>query len=289
MASSALQREQTTALTEAVQAVRARTNLAPEMVLILGSGLGDLAHEADTDAVVPAANIPNYPQSTVAGHDGQLVFGTLEGTRVVFVQGRVHAYEGYPTPRLTFPLRLCHALGAQRLLVTNSAGGINRTFGPGQLMFITDHINMAFADPGQAQMPDPRHAAARPQSDASAQPMMHTHYYDLAWTDAAQRVGIEAGVGTVRGAYAWTRGPSYETRAEVRMLSRLGADAVGMSTVPEVLQAHALGMNVLGISTITNFAAGLGHEVLEHEDVLQVGKQVRGDLRMLVRAIVEKT
>jgi purine-nucleoside phosphorylase len=118
---------------------------------------------------------------------------------------------------------------------------------------------------------------------------LHTGYYDLEWTGQAQQVGAAQGVLTVRGTYAWTRGPSYETRAEVRMLSTLGADAVGMSTVPEVLQAHALGMDVLGISTITNFAAGLGHEVLEHEDVLKVGQQVRGDLRTLVRAIVEKT
>lgn len=277
------------ALSDAVDAVCQRTDQTPELVLILGSGLGDLADEADTPTVVPADVIPNYPQSTVDGHHGQLVFGTLEGVSVVFVQGRVHAYEGYPTPRLTFPVELCHALGATRLLVTNSAGGINRTFQPGQLMFITDHLNMAFADPGQQQMASPRDTAARRDVHAATAAPLHTGYYDLEWTDQAQLVGAEQGVLTVRGTYAWTRGPSYETRAEVRMLSTLGADAVGMSTVPEVLQAHALGMNVLGISTITNYAAGLGHEVLEHGDVLKVGQQVRGALRTLVRGIVEKT
>ena len=278
-------------LNDAVAAVREHTSMQPEMVLILGSGLGDLAEEAEEATVVPASTIPHYPQSTVAGHDGQLVLGTLGGTDVVFVQGRVHAYEGYPVHRLTFPLQVCHALGAERLLVTNSAGGVNRTFQPGQLMLITNHINLAFADPGQGQQVDPRRAAieAAQAAGSDTASTLHTGYYDLQWAHEAQAVATKAGVHTAQGTYAWTRGPSYETKAEVRMLGRLGADAVGMSTVPEVLQAHALGMQVLGISTITNFAAGLGHEVLEHDDVLEVGQQVRGDLRTLVRAIVEKT
>jgi len=257
-------------------AVRERVGWPPEMALILGSGLGRLAEAADETTVVPAAEIPGYPESTVEGHSGKLVFGTLEDTRVVFVQGRVHLYEGYPVQQIAMPVRLVHALGAERMLVTNSAGGINRTFDPGTLMFITGHLNMAFASPGVGAGAEP----ARAREDEAAP------FYDPGWTDRAEQVAVELGLNARRGTYAWTLGPSYETKAEVRALEHLGADAVGMSTVPEVIQAHQLGMTVLGLSTITNPAAGLAAGALDHDEVLEVSERVRGDLMTLVRGIV---
>lgn len=259
-------------LDPAVAAVRERTDASPQVALVLGSGLGDLAEEADDTVTVEATDIPGYPVSTVEGHEGRLVFGTVENVPVVFVQGRVHLYESYTVDQLTFPVRLVHALGAERFLVTNSAGGINRTFSPGTLMFITSHLRFAFATSGSGNDKTGR-AADGP-------------YYDPAWTDAAEQTALDLGVATRRGTYVWVRGPSYETKAEIRAFDRLGADAVGMSTVPEVIQAHRLGMRVLGISTITNPAAGMGAEKLDHDDVLAVGQQVRGDLTRLVRGIL---
>ena len=266
-------------LDAAVAAVQEQVGGHPEMGLILGSGLGRLAEAADGTTVVPATEIPGYPESTVEGHHGQLVFGTLEGARVVFVQGRVHLYEGYPVQQIAMPVRLIHALGADRLLVTNSAGGINRTFDPGTLMFITGHLNMAFASPGVG-------AGAVPPREYTGDDAAQDPFYDPAWTNRAEQVAIDLGLDARRGTYAWTLGPSYETKAEVRALAHLGADAVGMSTVPEVLQAHRLGMTVLGLSTITNPAAGLAAGALDHDEVLEVSERVRGDLMELVRGIV---
>ncbi|PSQ76187.1 MAG: purine-nucleoside phosphorylase [Bacteroidetes bacterium QH_7_62_13] len=267
-------------LDAAVAAVREYGDLRPEMALILGSGLGALAEAASDTTVVEGPDIPGYPASTVEGHQGRLIFGVLEGTRVVFVQGRVHLYEGYPVQKLTMPVRLLHALGAERMVVTNSAGGINRTFQPGTLMFITGHLNMTYASPGVGSGVAPRPVGV----DAEA--TRHRPYYDATWTDRAEEVALNLGVGARRGVYAWTLGPSYETPAEVRALERLGADAVGMSTVPEVIQAQMLGMDVVGLSTITNVAAGLADGELDHDEVLKVGQRVRGDLMDLVRGIV---
>ena len=264
-------------LDAAAAAVRAHVDRMPDMALILGSGLGRLAEAADETTVVPAPDIPDYPASTVEGHHGQLVFGTLEDTRVVFVQGRVHLYEGYPVQKIAMPVRLVHALGADRVLVTNSAGGINRTFDPGTLMFITGHLNMAFASPSVGGDAEP----ARTSPDGDPAP-----FYDPDWTDRAEQVALDLGLDARRGTYAWTLGPSYETKAEVRALEHLGADAVGMSTVPEVIQAHQLGMTVLGLSTITNPAAGLAPGGLDHDEVLEVSERVRGDLMDLVRGMV---
>jgi len=260
-------------------AVRQHIGWAPDMALILGSGLGQLADVARDTTVVPAADIPDYPESTVEGHHGRLVFGVLEDTRVVFVQGRVHLYEGYPVQRVAMPVRLVHALGADRLLVTNSAGGINRAFEPGTLMFITSHLNLAFAHPGVG-------AGRTPVQHETADGPAQGPFYDPAWTNQAERVALDLGLDARRGTYAWMLGPSYETKAEIRALEHLGADAVGMSTVPEVLQAHRLGMTVLGLSTITNPAAGLAPRGLDHDDVLDVSERMRGDLMELVRGIV---
>lgn len=268
-------------LDAAVAAVREHDIEAPEVALILGSGLGALADAASDTTVVEGADVPGYPASTVEGHHGRLIFGTLEETRVVFVQGRVHLYEGYAVQKLTMPVRLLHALGADRMVVTNSAGGINRTFRPGTLMFITGHLNMAYASPGVGSGFSPRPLGEETSSER------HRPYYDAAWTDRAEEIALDLGVEVRRGVYAWMLGPSYETKAEVRALERVGADAVGMSTVPEVIQAQMLGMDVVGLSTITNPAAGLASGALDHDEVLAVGERVRGDLMELVRGIVQ--
>lgn len=267
-------------VSNAARAVREHIDRAPEIALILGSGLGVLAEVATDTTAVSGQDIPGYPDSTVAGHEGQLVFGTLEGRRVVFVQGRVHLYEGYSVQKLTMPVRLLSALGAEYMVVTNSAGGINRTFRPGTLMFLTGHLNMAFASPGVGPGARPWHGLPE---DSSPNP---SSYYDRAWTARAEDEALDLGLDVRRGVYAWMLGPSYETPAEIRALDRMGADAVGMSTVPEVIQARMLGMQVVGLSTITNPAAGLTEGTLDHDDVLAVGEQVRGDLMDLVRGIV---
>ncbi len=268
----------TDTLDAAVAAVREHTDAAPETVLILGSGLGALAGEASDAVTIPTEAVPGYPRSTVVGHAGRLVFGTLEGRSVLLVQGRVHLYEGHAPGALGFPVRLAHALGAARLLVTNAAGGIDPAMGPGTLMFITDHLNLAFASPmsGPVRPGEPR------WPDLAAP-------YDPAWLDRAEALALARGIPTRRGVYLWTSGPSYETPAEIRFFRTIGADAVGMSTVPEVIQAAALGMPVLGISAITNAAAGLNAEPLSHDEVMAAGRAVRDRFTTLVRAVVAQS
>jgi len=269
-------------LTRALDMIRARTSFEPQIAMILGSGMGDLANATEQSVKITATNIPHYPRSTVSGHSGCLIFGTLEKRRVVFVQGRAHLYEGHSLRSVTFPIRLVHALGAERLLVTNAAGGIHPGIPPGTLMLISDHVDMVrgtsgfsnYGAPHLHQSPHPTHAPQR------------VHRYSPVWLDSAEQVALRNRIRTQRGIYLWSQGPSYETRAEVSAFRRLGADAVGMSTVPEVEQAVSLGMQVLGISSITNPAAGLSKKQLSHEDVLRVGRALQGDLETLVRGIL---
>lgn len=263
----------------AASSLRDRIATAPEVALVLGSGLGDLADAAEDARSVPTGSIEGYPSSSVAGHRGRLVFGRLEGVPVAIVQGRAHLYEGHSLADVTYPIRLAHALGCRRVVLTNAAGGINAAFGPGTLMFITDHINFARAHlkmEADGRMPQRRHARVR----------LSRGPYGNAWLERAERAALRLGVPTRRGTYVWVRGPSYETKAEIRALRLLGGDAVGMSTVPEALQAQALEMDVLGVSTITNPAAGLVDGVLSHEDVLAAGRRVRSDLERLICGIL---
>ena len=262
-------------MTDALAAIRRHTDLVPELALVLGSGLGALADEVEDAVTISTGDVPGYPVSTVAGHAGRLVFGRLEGRPVVVIQGRVHVYEGYGGRAVGFPIRLAHALGAKGLVLTNAAGGINADFGPGTLMLITDHLNMTSVSPltgptgeGETRFPD--------MSDP----------YDAAWRARAVAVAERLGVPMRQGVYCFTTGPSYETPAEIRFFRLAGGDAVGMSTVPETIQAAALGMPVLGLSTITNAAAGMSGEALDHNDVLAVGQRVRESLSRLVRGIV---
>ena len=247
----------------------------PEYALVLGSGLGTLADAVEDATIIPTHDIPGYPASTAPGHKGRLVIGRLEGKQVVVIQGRIHMYEGYSARESTFPIRLVHGMGASKLLLTNAAGGINENMGPGTLMFIRDHINFAFASP-----------LSGPNVDGGPRFVDLCHAYDPAWLEEAEQIALEAGIATQKGVYLWTKGPAYETKAEIKLYRHLGADAVGMSTVPEALQAVYLGMKVLGISTITNPATGLSPVPLKHEDVLEVGQKIRHTLEKLVRLIL---
>ena len=266
----------TQATRDAVAAVRAHTDLVPDIALVLGSGLGALADDVEGAVVIPTSKVPHYPASTVQGHAGRLVLGTLGGRPVLVIQGRVHYYEGHTPREVAFPIRLAHALGAKRLLLTNAAGGINPAFGPGTLMLITDHLNLTFASP-----------LAGPVGEGEHRFPDMSNPYDEAWRVTARNIALTRGISYREGVYVWTSGPSYETPAEIRYFRQAGADAVGMSTVPEAIQAAALGLPVLGISTITNPAAGLNAAALDHEEVLEVGRAVRDQLATWVRAIVE--
>jgi purine-nucleoside phosphorylase len=260
----------------AADAVRAAiAPRSPRVAIVLGSGLGGLGAEI-TDAVrVPYAAIPGFPQPTVIGHAGELIAGTLEGVPVVAQSGRFHLYEGHDAWTAALPVRVFAALGVRTLLVTNAAGGIRRTFLPGTLMLIADHINLSFrnplvgpVEPGDERFPD--------MSDP----------YDAELRSLARRVAVRQSVPLEEGVYVGLLGPSYETKAEIEMLKRLGGDAVGMSTVAEVIAARARGVKCLGLSTITNMAAGLGGPTLSHKEVLEIADSVKGRLAALVRGIV---
>jgi purine-nucleoside phosphorylase len=249
----------------------------PAAAIVLGSGLGGLAARVLDPVRLPYQEIPGFAPSTVHGHAGELVVGRL-GERVVVLQaGRFHLYEGHDAATAAFPVRVMHALGARTLIVSNAAGGIRRTFRPGDLMVIADQLNLMFRNPligavvpGDERFPD--------MSDP----------YDPALRRLVHAVGRELGLALQEGVYAGCLGPAYETPAEVRMLERLGADATGMSTVPEVLVARAIGMRVLGISCITNPAAGLSPTPLSHAEVLETGARVAGAFEALVAGVVAR-
>jgi purine-nucleoside phosphorylase len=266
-----------TPLQETVAFLRERITRAPSTILVLGSGLGGLADEIDDAVRIPYEEIPGFPRSTVVGHAGALVAGLWEGEEVVAMQGRFHLYEGWEPGAVALPIRALRALGASRLLLTNAAGGVRAGLAPGDLMVIDDHINLTGRNPlvglvmeGEERFPDMSVA------------------YDASFRDVVDEVAGERGIPLEHGVYAAMLGPSYETPAEIRMLGVLGADAVGMSTVPEVIVARALGIRVLAISCITNFAAGLGHETLSHAEVMEVGEQVRDRLAELIRGTLPR-
>jgi len=249
---------------ESAAFIRTQTTTTPEVALILGSGLGHYADRIQGDRI-PYAAIPGFHSSTVQGHSGTLVIGTLNGQSVVAMQGRVHAYEGLSMDAVTFPVRVMWQLGARTLLVTNAAGGMNPAFAPGDLMLIDDQINMTGANP-LAGPNDERFGPRFPDM---------TQAYDPELRALASRVATQGGIDLKRGVYVGALGPTYETPAEVRAFHKLGGDAVGMSTVPEVIVARHMGMRCLGISCITNAAAGLGDGTLNHDEVTDVATRVR--------------
>ncbi len=249
----------------------------PEVAMILGSGLGFLGEEIGDAVRVPYAKIPGFPPTTVQGHAGELIAGTLEGVEVIAQSGRCHLYEGHEPAVVTLPVRVFAALGVRALIVTNAAGGIRRTFRPGALMLIADHINFMA-----------RYPLAGPVQEGEQRFPDMSDPYDAELRAVARRVAAAERIPLEEGTYAGVLGPSYETKAEIEMLKRFGADAVGMSTVPEVIVARARGLRCLGISTVTNLAAGLGAPTLNHQEVLDTANRVKGDLARLVRGIVRE-
>lgn len=255
-----------TKIQQAVEAVQARIKLRPRLAVVLGSGLGAFARELTDREVIPYADIPHFPRSTVIGHAGRLVVGRFAGSALAVMAGRVHAYEGYSAQEVAFPVRVLGSLGVKTLLVTNASGAINTAFRTGELMVITDHLNLT----GKNPLVGPEVEALGPRfSDMS-------EAYSPKLRSLCETAGHQIGLRLRKGVYAGLLGPSFETPAEIRMLRSLGADAVGMSTVLEVIAAAQLGIKVLGISCLTNMAAGILPQKLSHKDVMETGERVRG-------------
>ena len=262
----------------AADVVRARFDVrAPVAAIVLGSGLGDRAARIEHAVSLRYADIPGFHATRVAGHRGELVHGTLAGREVLALAGRFHLYEGHGPRAAAFPVRVLHALGARVLFVSNAAGGISRAFAPGDLMIIEDHLNLMFRNPltGAVEPGDDRF----PDMSAPYSPRLIGLLRECA---KSARVPVRSGV------YAGLLGPSYETPAEVRMLSMLGADAVGMSTVPEALVAAAMKMEVAGVSLITNAAAGISGRPVSHAEVVEVGAQAAGRFARLIAEFVSR-
>jgi purine-nucleoside phosphorylase len=264
---------------EATEAVKQRLgSLQPRVAIVLGSGLGFLADEVIDPIRIPYNTIPGFPQPGVAGHKGELVAGRLEGVPVIVQAGRFHLYEGHPAAVAALPSRVFAELGVEILIVTNAAGGVRRTFPGGTLMLIADHINLMWRNP----------LIGQPERGEQRFPIMHEPY-DRKLRSLARTVARESGIRLEEGVYAGLLGPSYETPAEVRMLEKLGADAVGMSTVPEVLVARSRGIRCLGFSSITNPGAGLTAQALSHEEVLAASQEIARGLSVVVKGVLKRT
>jgi purine-nucleoside phosphorylase len=250
----------------------------PDLAIVLGSGLGDFTTTLQNPATFPYSEIPNWPPSSVVGHAGRLVIGDLRGKRVAALSGRVHYYEGHDLRTVTFAARAIGLLGVRTLILTNAAGGINLAFKPGTLMLMDDHINLMGGNP-----------LVGPNDERFGQrfPDM-TEVYSSRLRVVALEVAEALGQSLARGVYVALHGPSYETPAEIRFLRTIGADAVGMSTVPEAIVAKQMGLEVLGISCITNPAAGVLPQPLVHDEVMEVARRVRGEFAALLEAIIER-
>ncbi|MHB1391775.1 MAG: purine-nucleoside phosphorylase [Clostridia bacterium] len=249
----------------------------PEIALILGSGLGEMAEEAEKKIIIDYKDIPNFPVSTVQGHKGRLVFGTIRGRKVVFMQGRFHYYEGYKMEDVVFPVWVFKALGVEKLIVTNAAGGVNLGFNPGDLMLIKDHINYTNNNP----LIGPNLEAFGPRFPD----MSEAYSKELA--DLVRVSASENDIKLQEGTYVFLSGPSYETPAEIRACRILGADAVGMSTVPEVVAANHCGIKTAGISCITNMAAGILDQPLNHKEVMETADRVKEKFSKLIKSVIE--
>nr|WP_091235009.1 purine-nucleoside phosphorylase [Fontibacillus panacisegetis] len=261
---------------EAADYIRSRGDVAPKVGLILGSGLGVLADYIEEAIEIDYKDIPHFPTSTVEGHAGELLIGTVKGTPVVLMKGRFHMYEGYDPELTAFPVRVMKELGVTTLLVTNAAGGVNTSYNPGDLMLISDHINLTGRNPLIGHN-DPE---LGPRFPDMSQP------YSRSLRELAKEIGGKHNVPLQEGVYAGLLGPSYETPAEIRMLRTIGADAVGMSTVSEVIVARHAGLDVLGISCISNMASGILDQPLSHAEVMETTDRVREKFLNLVLAII---
>jgi purine-nucleoside phosphorylase len=263
---------------ETVQAVRARTGLAPEVAIVLGTGLGALAEVIQAEAVIPYAELPGFAVPTVESHAGRLLVGTLAGRPVVAMQGRFHRYEGYTLDRVSFPVRALHALGARTLIVSNVSGGMHPLWAAGDLVLLADHINLL----GDNPLVGPDDGGAGPRFPDL------TDAYDPALRALARRVALEQGITLREGTYAAVAGPNLETRAEYRMLRAMGGDVVGMSTVPEVIVARQEGMRVLGLSIITDLCLPDALEPASVERILAVARDAEPRLAALVQGVVAR-
>ena len=250
---------------------------SPKVALILGSGLGALADEIKDPIKLRYHEIPAFKQSSIDGHVGQLVIGKLQGKDVLIMQGRIHYYEGYSLQEVTFPIKVMKKLGIETLVITNAAGAVNENFNVGSLMLISDHINLLGANP----------LVGKNDKDLGTRFPDMSEVYDKKLLEYAQKCAQKLDINIEKGVYAANIGPSYETPAEVKMLRTLGADAVGMSTVPEAIVANYCGIKVLGISCITNFAAGIKETKLSHQEVIEAGNLVREKFSKLVKEIVK--
>jgi purine-nucleoside phosphorylase len=272
----------------AAEFVRGRSGVAPKLGVILGSGLGGFAAQVAGAVAIPYGEIPHFPQSTVEGHSGKLVLGTIGGVAVAVMQGRVHAYEGYAIEQVTFPTRVLGLLGCKRLIVTNAAGGIRPNLLPGSLVAISDHINLtgtnAALGPNEARFALVEGAGQRFFDMSTA--------YSPALRKIAQAEAVRQRIALSEGVYIAVLGPSFETPAEIRAFRTLGADLVGMSTVHEVIVARHMGIEVLGISLVTNMAAGVKSigsataETIQHEDVMEIGRRVERQFTSLLVALI---
>jgi len=255
-----------------------QTALRPRIGLVLGSGLGGFADELSEAARVPYANIPSFPRSTAIGHAGQMVIGKTGGVPVAAMQGRVHLYEGYSAQAIAFPVRVFARMGIRAVILTNAAGGINRSYQQGALVVLSDHINLQGHNP-----------LVGPNDDRFGQrfPDM-TQAYWKPYREIARKAAEKLGKSLHEGVYAALLGPNYETPAEIRYLNAIGADLVGMSTVAEVIAARHMGLKVLAISCVTNMAAGILDEPLNHQEVLETGERVKADFEALLRAVIKE-
>jgi purine-nucleoside phosphorylase len=260
----------------AAQFLLSQTPVRPAIGLVLGSGLGGFADEFSEATRIPYANIPSFPRSTAIGHAGRMVIGKVGDLAVAAMQGRVHLYEGYSPKEVTFPIRVFGRMGIRALILTNAAGGINLEYKQGALVVMTDHINLQ----GQNPLVGPNDDRFGPRF-----PDM-TQAYWKPYREIALRASHRLCKTLYQGVYAGLLGPNYETPAEIRYLRTIGADLVGMSTIPEVIVARHMGLKVLAISCVTNMAAGISDEVLNHEDVLATGERVKGDFVALLRAVL---
>jgi purine-nucleoside phosphorylase len=252
------------------------TKLRSKIALVLGSGLGAFADEFANATRIPYAKIPNFPCSTAIGHAGQLVIGKVDGIEIAAMQGRVHLYEGYSVKDVAFPIRVFARMGVKAVILTNAAGGIKKEFTQGRLVVLSDHVNLQGVSPLSG--PNDENFGARFPDMSVA--------YDKRFRKLALAEGRRLGIELGEGVYAGLAGPSYETPAEIRFLKTIGADLVGMSTVPEVIAARHSGMRVLGISCVTNAAAGILDQPLDHNEVLQAAERVKGQFIALLRAVI---
>jgi len=262
----------------AAEYVASKIKIKPEIGLILGSGLGVLADEIIDPIKIPYHEIPGFPQSTVEGHAGQLVIGQLEGKNVMAMQGRFHFYEGYSLDLVTLPVRMMKHLGVETMIVTNAAGGVNESFSPGDLMIIEDHLNLTGQNPLIGPNVDELGVRFPDMSQA----------YSKDLRDIAFSVAKEFDLKLQKGIYVGLTGPSYETPAEIKMFRKMGGDAVGMSTVPEVIIAVHSGIKVLGISCITNMASGILPQPLSHSEVMETAEIAKASFLKLVKGIVHQ-